>query len=319
MFGQFARRLCAATFACLAAASSARAEIIPLSDLVHGTQVSAAQCARVRETVYVTAYGEGFCMRYYLSNAGGEGRWPVVFLQGDRLGRYSRKTQTWSQPGTSNLDTTEFIRNAEILSREARTTGIYLARMGVDGSSGFHGDRKTNLELYVTNAALEAIKQRYHFAGFHLVGQSGGSMVIGGLLTLRKDIGCAVPGSARDTLDAHDAPASASPAAQPIDNSADVPMIALNRTARILVVTDPRDKRAQSQIDFARALRQAGHPVDQFFVQAIDAEHHGVARYSYLAVSACVQGMDSREISLRLDALVQKSVARAEAEGPRLR
>jgi hypothetical protein len=258
-------------------------------------------------------------MRYYLSNAGGEGRSPVVFLQGDRLGGYTRKTKTWSDPGTANLDTADFKKTAEYLSRQSHTTAIYLARMGIDGSSGFHGDRKTNLELYATNAALDAIKQRYHFAGFHLVGQSGGSMVIGGLLTLRRDIGCAVPGSARPVLDAHDAPASASPAAQPIDDSADVPLIALNRSARILVVTDPRDKRAQGQVAFVSALRQAGHPVDQFFVQAIDAEHHGVTRYSFEVVSECVQGIDSRQISARIATLVQQTVARAETAPTRVR
>ena len=45
------------------------------------------------------------------------------------------------------------------------------------------------------NAALDAIKQRYGFEGFHLAGQSGGSKLVGGLIELRHDIACAVAGS----------------------------------------------------------------------------------------------------------------------------
>src|SRR5262249_46350878 len=51
--------------------------------------------------------------------------------------------------------------------------------IGVEGTSGDHRSRKTLLELHLMNAALDAIKQRYNFLGFHLVGQSGGSKLVG--------------------------------------------------------------------------------------------------------------------------------------------
>src|SRR6185369_16746722 len=78
-----------------------------------------------------------------------------------------------------------------------KTTAIYLARIGVDGTSGDHKSRKTLLELHLMNAALDAIKRRYGFLGFHLVGQSGGSKLVGGLIGLRRDVACAVSGSGR--------------------------------------------------------------------------------------------------------------------------
>jgi len=48
----------------------------------------------------------------------------------------------------------------------AKTTAIYLARIGIDGTSGNHVFRKTLLELHLMNAALDAIKQRHGFRGF---------------------------------------------------------------------------------------------------------------------------------------------------------
>src|SRR5207302_7978011 len=84
---------------------------------------------------------------------------------------------------------------ADGFSKMAKTTAIYLARIGVEGTSGNHTSRKTLLELHLMNAALDAIKRRYGFEGFHLVGQSGGSKLVGGLIGLRRDIACAVSGS----------------------------------------------------------------------------------------------------------------------------
>ena len=83
------------------------------------------------------------------------------------------------------------------MSKQYKTAAIYLARAGVDGSSGDHRIRHTVLELNVTNMALDAIKQRHGFDGFHLIGQSGGSKLVGGMLALRTDIGCAVIGAGK--------------------------------------------------------------------------------------------------------------------------
>src|SRR5262245_3447588 len=70
----------------LLAATSGAVEIIKKEDLLRGITTTAAQCAEKRHTVWVKAYGRDFCVRYYVSTAGGEGLRPVVFLQGDQLG-----------------------------------------------------------------------------------------------------------------------------------------------------------------------------------------------------------------------------------------
>lgn len=89
----------------------------------------------------------------------------------------------------------KLLRHAQKISQTTAMPAIHLARMGVDGSSGSHRNRKTQLALQATNLALDAIKRRYGFHGFDIFGQSGGSTVTAGLLSVRHDIGCAVLGS----------------------------------------------------------------------------------------------------------------------------
>jgi len=67
--------------------------------------------------------------------------------------------------------------------------------MGLDGSSGYHTQRRTKLELMITNAAIEAIKARHGFTSINIFGQSGGGTLVGSAIPLRYDINCAVPGS----------------------------------------------------------------------------------------------------------------------------
>jgi hypothetical protein len=151
--------------------SAARADIIKKEDMLRGITITRAQCETTRDTVWLNVDGSDFCVRYYLSVAGGEGRVPVLFMQGDYLGVLDTKKLSWIDPsGTTDIDTDNLMRMADGFSKMAKTTAIYLARIGVDGTSGDHKSRKTLLELHLMNAALDAIKRRYGFLGFHLVG-----------------------------------------------------------------------------------------------------------------------------------------------------
>src|SRR5262249_11488460 len=157
--------------------------------------------------------------------------------------------------------------------------------VGLDGSSGYHGIRHSLLELHLMNAALDAIKQRHRFIGFNLVGQSGGSTIIGGLLALRRDILCAVPGSGRLAK-----PAAKRNEVRPLDGYSAieyVQRIVLNRGTRIIVLTDQEDRKvpAENQTPFVDAMRHAGGHIEQFFVHAIDENHHGVSAYTVPAVA----------------------------------
>jgi len=120
-----------------AAAASARADIVPLADQLRGITMSQPQCEELPRAVWLKVAGRDFCMRYYLSMAGGPGPRAFVFLQGDRLGRLNGSTGEFS-PGArdKDVDTSDFNKVATALSQQAGMPGIYLARPGLDGSSG---------------------------------------------------------------------------------------------------------------------------------------------------------------------------------------
>lgn len=297
----------------LLASTPARGEIIPAAQMARGIPTSQTQCAAQPQTVWVTVAARSFCIRYYLSNAGGQGTTPVVWLSGDKLGRYDGKTRQFeTRPDERDVDTALLERMAENLSKQAGTTAIYLARLGLDGSSGFHGQRRSWLELYVLNAALDAIRRRHGFDGFHLAGQSGGAGLVGGLVALREDIGCAVPGAGRLAL-IKPARRQSDPMLEQFDAAETVETIATRRRTRLIVITDPDDRQvaARHQNAFVAALRRAGGRVEQFFVQAADEKRHGVAVYTRFAVAACVRGKGREEIAEGLARLEERHLAAA--------
>ena len=295
----------------LATAPFARAETVTVGDMVRGISKTSAQCAAIPQAAWVTTTGHSYCMRYYIAEAAGDQRRPIVFLQGDRLGVLNLRTGIFAVPDKEkDVNTDDLMKIAVVLSKENRTTAIYLARVGVEGSSGDHRVRHSVLELNATNAALDAIKQQYHFEGFNLIGQSGGAHLVVGLLGLRQDIGCAVIGSG-PLAPPRRSSAPANPALEHFNPASSVAAIARNRTPRIMVITDPDDKKvsAEKQTEFVRMLQQAGRPAEQYKVQAIDENRHGVVAYSRLALFGCLRGESTDVIAQKVDKLVQQRVS----------
>jgi hypothetical protein len=290
--------LSALALAALLPAADAGAEIIRKDDMLRGVTTTRAQCAAIAQAVWLTVYGKDYCVRYYVSTAGGEGHRPVVFLQGDYFGNLDPKSRTWKSPvEAADLDTANLQRMADALSRRSKTTAIYLGRIGVEGTSGNHTSRKTVLELNLMNRALDAIKQRHGFAGFHMVGQSGGSKLVGGLVGLRNDVACAVVGSGPMT--APGSPPRTDPTEAFFNVIESIPAFARNPSLRLMVVSDPADKIVPiaMQTGFVDKMRQAGRPVPQFLVEATDNNHHGVVAYAHLVAAGCVLGKSDAEIA----------------------
>jgi hypothetical protein len=317
-----ARSIGAAIVLTLLSAQSARADIILMTDVARGIVMTQAQCAALPQAVWINALGRNLCMRFYLSTAGGQGSQPVVFLQGDLGFNIDPKTGAWSvPPGLKDTNTDDLVKYADQMSKKQKTTAIYLARMGRDGSSGWHKQRHTLLEVQATNIALEAIKQRYKFEGYHVYGHSGGGLLVAGLLALRSDVGCAVP--ADGILAPNPMPKAVDPALQYFDAAAHVATIAKNRSAKILVITDPQDKvvKPQNQTPFVDKLRKAGGQADQFLVEATDDEHHFTTPHAELVMADCLRGAGHDEITAdlaKLDAglLAAKAKASADAAAP---
>jgi hypothetical protein len=300
----------------LATTAPADADIVAVADMLRGINSTSAQCAVTPQAVWIAVKGRSFCMRYYLAGSGNEDRKPIVFLQGDRLGVLNLKTGAYAVPANEqSINTDDLMRVAVALSRQNKTSAIYFGRVGVEGSSGDHRLRHSILELQVTNAALDAIKQKHQFAGFQLLGQSGGAHLVAGLLALRQDIGCAVIGSGPLAPVRRPSPQD-EPWLEHFNPITEVSAIARNRTSRIMVVTDPADKKvsARAQTAFVRMVEQAGRPIEQYIVQATDENRHGVVAYSRLALSGCLRGASTEEVAREVDRLVQHRVAAARTE-----
>jgi hypothetical protein len=289
----------------------AQAHIVPVADMLRGISMTPAQCGATPQTVWINVHGREFCIRYYLSTAGGEGSRPVVFLQGDRLGKLNLRTGEFALTSRDkDLDTENFVRTADSMSKQYKTAAIYLARAGLDGSSGNHRIRHTVLELNVTNTALDAIKQRYRFDGFHLIGQSGGSKLVGGMLALRTDIGCAVLGAG--SLHRAGPKRPASDMSNDYFNVSDaVAAIAQKRATRIMLVTDPEDRKVPepTQTGFVHSLRNAGGQVEQFMVQATDEHRHAVSGYARAAAAGCLRNDNTETIAEHMQRLVERRLA----------
>jgi hypothetical protein len=303
----------------LLAAGPSRAETISLADLSRDKIVSRQECFATPQAVFVTVAGRGYCIRYYLSTAGGGGTRPVVFLQGDMPCRVDLNTLTCTfDRGWIDVRTEDLQHYADNVSRQQRMTAIYLARVGRDGSSGSHALRHTMNELLIASAALDAIKQRYAFDGFHLYGHSGGSMMVEGLVGLRDDIACAVAADGTVSLRKRVSPV---PGVRFPDDSM-LTAIIRNQDATLMVVTDPEDRivSGADQESFVSKLRQAGRQVDQFFVESIDDEHHFTTPHAALVVRDCIDGASHEQIAADLTDYVardlMRKIARAASKAP---
>jgi hypothetical protein len=144
------------------ASTDAGAEIIKKEDMLRGITTTRDQCAATPQTLWLSVDKQDFCVRYYLSTAGGEGMRPVVFLSGDHFGTVNTKTWQWipvakdkhanvtfdPADAYQDINTDDLVKTADAFSKMAKTTAIYLARIGIAGTSGDHVFRKTLLELH---------------------------------------------------------------------------------------------------------------------------------------------------------------------------
>jgi len=308
--GFFAAMLLAVT---TVAANHATAEIIRKEDMVRGIRMTREECDARPQTLWLNVYDRNFCVRYYLSNAGGESTRPIVILNGDSGSAIDLKRWQWKNPSEAkDVDTDKFGPSAERFSKMAKTTAIYIARIGVEGSSGSHLARKTVLEVNLMDVALDALQKRYKFEGFHLIGQSGGGRLIFGLAEMRRDIGCLIstsgglvnnPGQSRF--------GDPGKTYFKIDDD-NIRFLKRNRDLRIIVISDPEDKAvpvATRQAPMVDALRDEGHKVLHLDVETTDPKRHGALwTYGKVAMSGCVNGKSDDEITQAIDKVVDRTV-----------
>ena len=292
------------------AADPAGAEIITKEEKQRGTSITREECVARPQTLWLNVYSEDYCVKYYLSTAGGEGSRPVVILNGDSNGPIDSQNWDWKDPSKiKETDTNKLVDLADRFSKWSRTTAIYIGRIGVDGTSGTHLSRKTLVEINLMDLALDALRQRYQFEGFHLVGQSGGGRLVFGLAEMRRDVGCLVSTSGGIVTRAS-VPRTDDPGKTYFDITGNVKFLARNRDLRIIVLSDPEDKKvpmATRQTPMVDKLKEEGHAVLHLSVETTDRNRHGALRaYGPVAVGGCVRQKSDDQIAAAIDKVVDR-------------
>ncbi len=204
---------------------------------------------------------------------------------------------------------------------------VRLSRLGLEGSSGDHARRGRPNEMHILNAAVDSLKQRFGIDDIAVVGQSRGSTIWAGILTLgRRDVRCAALGSGvfevvRWTHEGHKAKGrnltQESIARRVYDPSRHIAGIVSDPKRRILIIGDPDDSRTpfDQQERFANTLTAAGHHVLLVPIVATDEKSHGATPYALEAAGMCMTDRSDKQISARLKRMRMRAMKRLELKG----
>lgn len=156
--------------------------------LLWNQKAHAANCPLRSDAVWVKYQGGVACIRYF--SAGNLQNAPLVMVifRGDRVPFIKRSPETIP----ANTAAAQR-RQAARISKQIGLPVVIMARPGTYGSSGNHYRRRQPAEFLALNAAVDALRQRYHIKQFILNGHSGGATAASALLTFgRRDIRCAI-------------------------------------------------------------------------------------------------------------------------------
>jgi hypothetical protein len=263
--------------------------------LTRGVTVSESQCETLRNAVWVRVDRSGYCVRYWVSTAGGSKDEAVVFVHGD-LG--DPKAPTNLNRYAALITAGRMQRDVQRWSRVYGGPYIAIGRLGAFGSMGDHRkQRRSLLEIRVVAAALDELKVRHGLKRFHLAGQSGGAHTVAGLAQMRADVGCAVMAAgdisvktrARDSGRKIDAVIKA--LYDPIDH---VAAMQHQPGRRMIVMSDPDDQLVSyhSQREFAERVRAKSLPILQVSADSGTENFHGLHNESQSMAIDCAKDMD---------------------------
>jgi hypothetical protein len=261
-----------------------------------GLTLSEDQCKKLETAVWTRVDGRGSCVRYWISTAGGNKAEALIYLQGDIGGRDAERSKL--TPYQAAGRSSDMQRDAQAWSRSVAGPYIEIGRPGAFGSSGNHlRDRRTGWEIGVLMQALDALKQRHHFARLHLIGQSGGGHNVAALVQKRDDIGCAVMASGSASVraverDRGNNSGNLKPGTyDPIDF---VDKMRHQPGRRLIVLSDPDDKIVsfRSQREFVERIKGKGVPILHISAAASDENFHGLASEGRRVVTDCIAGID---------------------------
>ena len=236
--------------------------------------------------------GRPFCIRYFLSNAGGTTKdAALVFFDGD-IGAVRNGAPVLNE-AAARVTAGGIGRNARVWSRLYGGAYVVIGRIGTLGTSGHHvRDRRTLTEARVAAVALDRLKELHGFRRFHLVGQSGGGHTVATLAQTRTDVGCAVITSGVVAVKSftrdRGAPANFMLRGKydPIDF---VDQMRHQPGRRLILLSDPQDKVVsfRSQSEFVARVRSQALPILHITASAGDKDFHSLAAAGHRVAIDC--------------------------------
>ncbi|MDB5602782.1 MAG: hypothetical protein JWN71_4826 [Xanthobacteraceae bacterium] len=315
------------------------------SELLAGKRMTEAECTAQPSAVWVMVGKTGECIAYYhavpaavatsavggaptasaatanaaagsatsASATGGDAPSSViVFISSDVVlvnGRGEVKPFSFYAKTTPNRTQVESAN----WSRGLRLPYLMIARPGTYGSSGNHVERRSEREIAVVSAALDAIKARHNYQRLHLAGYAEGAHTAAMLMTRRDDLGCVVLASGllsiKQYLAEQGRTADWTGNKNPLDPAGTRDRIVRQSALRVLVMTDPDDLviSARSQTAYVRHLD--GLPIRQIFSAAPDPGAHGLLNQARQMTADCAKGLSD-------DSIRQKYENKVPAEPP---
>ena len=262
--------------------------------LTRGVTVNESQCKTLRNALWVRVDGTGYCVRHWISTAGGSKDEAVVFVHGD-LG--DNKTPGSLNRYAAHMTAGRMQRDVQRWSRVYGGPYVAIGRLGAFGSSGDHRKRRSLLEIRVVMAALDELKVRHGLKRFHLAGQSGGAHTVAGLAQMRADVSCAVMAAGVISVKtrARDGGRKIDPGIKalydPIDH---VAAMQHQPGRRMVVMSDPDDQLVSfhSQWEFAERVRAKSLPILHVSADSGTESFHGLHNESQSMAIDCAKGMD---------------------------
>ena len=247
----------------------------------------------------------------------GERREAVPFFGGDAISA----DEAWAQ---QNLEANEGMM--QIWADQFKVRYVFVSRVGMQGSSGNHAERRFPKETIVMNAVTDALKIRLGLDKLALAGHPGGSTIAASLLTMgRNDVTCAVLGSA--PLELADQQYDAATrlgfkevkeaiSANVYDPSTHVGSIVPIAKRRIFVFGDPADTEVpfRFQTPFVDRLKLAGHHGLAVAVEGTGADHHNVSWFTLPAAGACLDKVPDEKIASRAMRVTIASIIKSSSQ-----
>jgi len=312
--------IAATTFVSLLSAASAESTGTYMPGPVHMAEARSRQlCESQPGRIFVSIKNGSECIAYSVT-PGNENRSEAVFFfdgdappqaDADAFSKYMEQGKRSAEWQMQNW------------AKNFRIRYFYLARLGVQGSSGNSRRRRTPHETLVMGLAAKTLAKRYGIERIAIAGQSGGSTIGAGMLTMRfGGIKCMALGSgAYDPIgllaDANGAKGQTvdrEALKRKIYNPASyVRSIPADPERRIFVLGDPQDPKATfaQQARFVEGLQDSGSRATLIKIAA--QNHHGASDYALAAAGACMNGMQDAAIVKAMNGISKIKLARAAA------